>query len=76
MWEGLLCLWWFNYPGRLIQAKFGCSTFIVLRRGGERPDERVITVGIGWDLLASATCTSGLTGYIKLAYCSSAKGLQ
>ena len=37
------------------------------------PNERVITVGIGWVLLASAT--SGLGGYIKLAYCSSAKGL-
>ena len=35
---------------------------------------RVITVGIGWVLLASAT--SGFSGYIKLAYCSSAKGLQ
>ena len=34
--------------------------------------ERVITVGIGWVLLASAT--NGLSGYIKLAYCSSAKG--
>ena len=33
---------------------------------------RVITVGIGWVLLASAT--SGISGYIKLAYCSSAKG--
>ena len=43
-------------------------------RGGERPNERVITVGIGWVLLASAT--SGFSGYIKLAYCSSAKGLQ
>ena len=38
----------------------------------ERPNERVITVGIGWVLLASAT--SGFSGYIKLAYCSSAKG--
>ena len=33
----------------------------------------VITDGIGWVLLASA---SGFSGYIKLAYCSSAKGLQ
>ena len=56
------------------QAKFGCSTFIVFRRWEERPNERVITVGIGWVLLASAT--SGFSGYIKLAYCSSAKGLQ
>ena len=55
-----------------IQTKFGCSTFIVFRRWGERPNERVITVGIGWVLLASAT--SGFSGYIKLAYCSSAKG--
>ena len=30
-----------------------------------------ITVGIGWVLLASA-----FSGYIKFAYCSSAKGLQ
>ena len=50
---------------------FGCSTFIVFRRWG-RPNERVITVGIGWVLLASAT--SGFSDYIKLAYCSSAKG--
>ena len=35
-------------------------------------NERVITVRIGWVLLASAT--SGFSGYIKLAYCSSAKG--
>ncbi len=41
---------------------------------GERPNERVIMVGIGWVLLASAT--SGFSGNIKLAYCSSAKGLQ
>ena len=38
---------------------------------GERPNEKVITVGIGWVLLVSAT--SGFSGYIKLAYCSSAK---
>ena len=45
----------------------------------ERPDERVITVGIGWVLLASATSRfSGYIkrGYIKFAYCSSAKDLQ
>ena len=60
--------------GADVQAKFGCSTFIVFRRWGERPNERVITVGIGWVLLASAT--SWFSGYIKLAYCSSAKGLQ
>ena len=41
---------------------------------GERPNERVITFGIGLVLLASAT--SGFSGYIKLAYCSSAEGLQ
>ena len=57
-----------------IQAKFGCSTFIVFRRCGERLNERVITVGICWVLLASAA--SRFSGYIKLAYCSSAKGLQ
>ena len=45
---------------------------VVFRR--ERPNERVITVGTGWVLLASAT--SGFSGYIKLAYCSSDKGLQ
>ena len=39
--------------------------------GGEAYNERVITVGIGWVLLASAT--SGFSGYRKLAYCSSAK---
>ena len=41
---------------------------------GERPNERVIVVGIGWVLLASHT--SEFCDYIKLAYCSSAKGLQ
>ena len=41
---------------------------------GGRGLMRVITVGIGWVLLASAI--SGFSGYIKLAYCSSAKGLQ
>ncbi len=35
-------------------------------------NERVIIVGIGWVLLASAT--SRFSGYIKLAYCFSAKG--
>ena len=48
----------------LIQAKLGCSTFIVFRRWGERPNERVITVGIGWVLLASAT--SGFSGYMYM----------
>ena len=43
-------------------------------RWGERRNERVITVGIGRVLLESAT--SGFSGYTKLAYCSSAKGLQ
>ena len=59
-----------------------CSTFIVFRRWGERPNERVITFRIGWVLLASATSRfSGyikllnrFSHYIKLAYCSSAKG--
>ena len=40
---------------------------------GERPDEGVITVGISWVLLASAA--SGFSGYIELAYYSSAKEL-
>ena len=35
-------------------------------------NERIITVGIGWVLLASAT--SRFSGYIKPAYCSTAKG--
>ena len=47
-------------------ARFSCLD------GGEAYNERVITVGIGWVLLASAT--SGFSDYIKLAYCSSAKG--
>ncbi len=47
-------------------ARFSCLD------GGEAYNERVITVGIGWVLLASST--SGFSGYIKLAYCSSAKG--
>ena len=47
-------------------ARFSCLD------GGEAYNERVITVGIGWVLLASAI--SGFSGYIKLAYCSSAKG--
>ena len=36
--------------------------------------ERVITVGIGQFILASAT--SGFSSYIKLAYCSSAQELR
>ena len=62
-----------TFFGQQLAFKFGCSKFLMLR-WGERPNERVITVGIGWVLLASAT--SGFSGYIKLAYCSSAKGLQ
>ena len=63
-----------HYPGRLIQTKPGCSTFLVFRRWGIAYNERVNTVGIGWVLLASAT--GRFSGYRKLAYCSSAKGLQ
>ena len=59
--------------GRLIQAKFGCSNLIVVEMG-ERPNERVIKLEIGRVLLASTT--SGFSGYIKLAYCSSAEGIQ
>ena len=44
------------------KEKFKVSTRGVLSRWGERPNERVITVGIGWVLLASAT--SGFSGYI------------
>ena len=58
----------------MYMIQIGCSTFIVFGRWGEWPNERVITVGIGRVLLASAT--SGFSGYTKLAYCSSAKGLQ
>ena len=36
---------------------FGCSMFIVFRRWGERPNERVTTVGIGCALLAGDTNT-------------------
>ena len=45
----------------MYKVRFGCSTFI---RWGERPNERVITVGIGGVLLVSAT--SGFSGYTKL----------
>ena len=38
---------------------------------GERPNERVIRVGI-----ALGHATRRFSGDIKLAYCSSAKGLQ
>ena len=46
----------------------------MFRRWGERPNEIAITVGIGMVLLASAT--SEFSGYTKISYCSSAKGLQ
>ena len=49
-------------------ARFSCLD------GGEAYNERVITVGIGWVLLASAT--SGFSGYIKLAYSPLPRGLQ
>ena len=52
----------------------GVARSSCLRDWGEGPNARVITVGIGWVLLASAA--SGFSGCIKLAYCSSAKGLQ
>ena len=55
----------------LIRLSLGVARFLCLD-GGKACNERVITVGIGWVLLASAT--SGFSGYIKLAYCSSAKG--
>ena len=59
-------------------CKFGCSMLIMFRRWGERPNERVITVDIGWVLHVQASATSRLSGYIYmyLVYCSSAKGLQ
>ena len=67
-------------PGvRMLGERYGCTSRLSLGvarfsclDGGEAYKERVITVGIGWVLLASAT--SGFSGYIKLAYCSSAKG--
>ena len=63
-----------NYKGGsflLLWLSLGVAHFSCLD-GGEAYNERVITVGIGWVLLASAA--SGFSGYIKLAYCSSAKG--
>ena len=57
---------------KMVLTKSGCSTFLVFRRWGMAYNERVITVRIGWVLLASAT--SGFSGYTKLAYCSTAKG--
>ena len=56
------------------KEKFKVSVGGYCRDGGMAYNERVITVGIGWILLASAT--SRFSGYIKLAYYSSAKGLQ
>ena len=38
--------------------------------------ERVITVGIGQFLLASATSRFSIRSYVKLVYCSSAQELQ
>ena len=65
------------FPGSLplphMRLRLGVARSLCLGDGG-RPNERVDIVGIGWVLLASAT--SGFSGYIKLAYCSSAKGLQ
>ena len=61
-------------PADLSRLSLGAACSSCLEDGGERPNERVIKVGIGWVLLANAT--SGFSGYIKLAYCSSAKGLQ
>ena len=46
---------------------FSGLSILLLWRWGESG------VGIGWVLLASAT--SRIIGYIKLAYCSSMKGL-
>ncbi len=60
-------------PAGLFRLSLGVARSSCLGEGGW-PNERVITVGIGWVLLASAT--SRFSGYIKLAYCSSAKGLQ
>ena len=54
-------------------VKVPIHTCIVFRRWGDRPTERVIiTVGIGWVLLASAA--SRFSGCTELAYCSFAKG--
>ena len=43
-------------------------------RGGGGANERVITVGIGWVLLASTI--SGFSGYIKLLLCQGASVAQ
>ncbi len=50
-------------------TSLGVARSSCLGDGGMAYNERVITVGIGWVLLASAT--SRFSGYIKLAYCSS-----
>ena len=67
-------MWYMYMCTTYVRLSLGVARLSCLGRWGERPNERVITVGIGWVLLASAT--SGFSGYIKLAYCSSAKGLQ
>ena len=53
-------------------TEMGVARFLCLGDGGMAYNERIITVGIGWVLLASAT--SGFSDYIKPAYCSTAKG--
>ena len=58
---------------QMYRLSLGVARSSCLGDGGMAYNERVITVGIGWVLLASAT--SRFSGYIKLAYCSSAKGL-
>ena len=59
----------------VIHAALGlCSVFLVFRRCGERPNERVSTVGIGWVLLSSAT--SSFSGCISLPTAPLPRGLQ
>ena len=57
-----------------MHVSLGVERSSCLGDGGMAYNEKVITVGIGWVLLASAT--SRFSGYIKLAYCSTAKGAQ
>ena len=46
------------------RLSLGIARLSCLGEGGERPNERVITVGIGWVLLVSAI--SEFSGYISL----------
>ena len=60
-------------PSLTYMLSLGVARFSCLD-GGEAYNERVITVGIGWVLLASAT--SGFSGYISLPTAPLPRGLQ